>query len=662
MSCFLDMVDSPDHVKKLTLDQLGQLAGEIRGELIQTLSKNGGHLGPNLGVVELTIALHRCFQTPRDKFIWDVSHQTYVHKILTGRKGRFSTIRMTGGLNGFALRTESEHDCYGAAHAGTALSAALGIATGRDKRGSSEHVLAIFGDAALTNGISFEALNNIAETTNRFIAILNDNEWSIAKNVGAIARYLNKLITHPSYSRLQRDFGRLLKRLPKGELAVKLKHRAEELLKGTVSDLVLRESADKDEDGGRGGYGNSLIFEEMGLRYLGPLDGHDLPVLIAALDYAKSCDRPIVLHVLTKKGKGYEAAIRHPEKLHGVGPYDVKTGAAIKKSGGKAAWQDVFGKTMVRLCKKDSAVVGITAAMPSGTGLKILEKEMPDRYYDVGIAEEHAVLFACGLATMDFHPFCAIYSTFLQRAYDCVIHDAALQNLPVTFCMDRAGLSPQDGPTHHGMFDIAYLRCVPNIIAMAPKDEDELVDMMFTATHEKRPTFIRYPRGAAEGVPIKETPKLLEIGKAEVVRHFQNDSKPKVSLFGLGNLNSMARETAELLAERGYDAAVVNPRFTKPIDESAAEFFGKASSLVITMEDHVLSGGYGSAVIELFADRKITTPVVRIGWPDQFVEHASSVNDLREKYGFTVASIVEKVEQAMAEFPSGSSLRGQAVA
>lgn len=662
MSCFLDMVDSPDHVKKLTLDQLGQLAGEIREELIQTLSKNGGHLGPNLGVVELTIALHRCFQTPRDKFIWDVSHQTYVHKILTGRKDRFSTIRTTGGLNGFALRTESEHDCYGAAHAGTALSAALGIAAGRDKRGSDEHVLAIFGDAALTNGISFEALNNIAETTNRFIAILNDNEWSIAKNVGAIARYLNKLITHPSYSRLQRDFGRLLKRLPKGELAVKLKHRAEELLKGTVSDLVLRESVDKDEDDGRGGFGNSLIFEEMGLRYLGPLDGHDLPVLIAALDYAKSCDRPMVLHVLTKKGKGYDAALRHPEKLHGVGPYDVKTGTAIKKSGGKPAWQDVFGKTMVRLCKKDSAVVGITAAMPSGTGLKILEKEMPDHYYDVGIAEEHAVLFACGLATMDFHPFCAIYSTFLQRAYDCIIHDAALQNLPVTFCMDRAGLSPQDGPTHHGMFDIAYLRCVPNIIAMAPKDEDELVDMMFTATHEKHPTFIRYPRGAAEGVPIKETPKLLEIGKAEIVRRFQNDGKPKVSLFGLGNLNSMALETAESLTERGYDAAVVNPRFTKPIDENAAEFFGKASDLVVTMEDHVLSGGYGSAVIELFADRRITTPVIRIGWPDQFVEHASSVNDLREKYGFTVASIVEKVEQAMVETSSKSSRSGQAVA
>ena len=307
-------------------------------------------------------------------------------------------------------------------------------------------------------------------------------------------------------------------------------------------------------------------------------------------------------------------------------------------------------------------MIGITAAMPSGTGLKILEKEMPDRYYDVGIAEEHAVLFACGLATMDFHPFCAIYSTFLQRAYDCIIHDVALQDLPVTFCMDRAGLSPQDGPTHHGMFDIAYLRCVPNIIAMAPKDEDELVDMMFTATHEKHPTFIRYPRGAAEGVSIKETPKLLEIGKAEIVRHFQNNGKSKVSLFGLGNLNSTARETAAVLTERGYDAAVVNPRFTKPIDENAAEFFGKASDLVITMEDHVLSGGYGSAIIELLADRRITTPVIRIGWPDQFVEHATSVNDLREKYGFTIASIVKKVEQATADAQSGASRRGQAVA
>ncbi len=655
MSRFLDMVDSPDHVKKLTLDQLNQLASEIREDLIQTLAKNGGHLGPNLGVVELSIALHRCFDTPHDKFVWDVSHQTYVHKILTGRKDRFHTIRSTDGLNGFALRSESEHDCYGAAHAGTALSAALGIAAGRDRLGTDEHVVSIFGDAALTNGISFEALNNIAETTPKFIGILNDNEWSIAKNVGAIASYLNKLITHPSYSRLQRDFEKLLKRLPKGELAVKLGHRAEEILKGTVSDIVLKESDNKEDHDGRGGFGNSVIFEEMGMRYLGPLDGHDLPMLIGALEYAKTCDQPIVLHVLTKKGKGYDAAVQHPEKLHGVGPYDVKTGAAIKKSSGPPAWQDVFGQTMVNLCKKDSTVVGITAAMPSGTGLKILEKEMPDRYYDVGIAEEHAAIFACGMAVMGFHPVCAIYSTFLQRAYDCIIHDAALQDLPVLFCMDRAGLSPQDGPTHHGMFDISFLRCVPNIIAMAPKDEDELVDMMFTATHEKHPTFIRYPRGAAEGVAIKETPKLLDVGQAEIVRQFENNGKPKVSLFGLGNLNRMARDVATQLAAKGYDVAVINPRFTKPIDENTTEFFGKASDLVVTLEDHVLPGGYGSIVNELFGDRQISTPVVRIGWPDQFIEHASSVGELREKYGLTPEATIAKVE---ATLPLSSASAG----
>ncbi len=662
MSRFLDMVDNPDHVKKLTLDQLNQLAGEIREDLIQALAKNGGHLGPNLGVVELSIALHRCFDTPRDKFVWDVSHQTYVHKILTGRKDRFPTIRTTDGLNGFALRSESEHDCYGAAHAGTALSAALGIAVGRDRLGTDENVVAIFGDAALTNGISFEALNNIGAVTNRFIGILNDNEWSIAKNVGAIANYLNKLITHPSYSRLQRDFEKLMKRLPKGELAVKLGHRAEEILKGTVSDLVLKESENKTEQDGRGGFGNSLIFEEMGLRYLGPLDGHDLPMLIAALEYAKSCDQPIVLHVLTKKGKGYEAAVKHPEKLHGVGPYDVKTGAAIKKATHIPAWQDVFGETMVKICKKDSTVVGITAAMPSGTGLKKLEKEMPDRYFDVGIAEEHAALFACGLAVQGFHPVCAIYSTFLQRAYDCIIHDAALQDLPVTFCMDRAGLSPQDGPTHHGMFDISFLRCVPNIIAMAPKDEDELVDMLFTATHEKHPTFLRYPRGAAEGVAIKESPRLLEIGKAEILRPYADNGKSKVALFGLGNLNRMAREVADQLASKGYDVAVINPRFTKPIDENATEYFGKISDLVVTFEDHVLPGGYGSTVVEFYGDRRITTPVVRIGWPDQFIEHASSVDVLRERYGLTPEAAIARVEEALPRSAVDAGEQQEAVA
>src|SRR6266850_4507092 len=543
MNRYLDMVDSPEHVKKLKLDQLQQLAEEIRQELITVLSKNGGHLGPNLGVVELTIALHRVFNTPKDKFVWDVSHQSYVHKLLTGRKNRFHTIRTTGGLNGFALRTESVHDCYGAAHAGTALSAALGMAVARDRRRSDEHVVSIFGDAALTNGISFEALNNIAHTTKRFIGILNDNEWSIAKNVGAIATYLNRLITHPSYNRLQKDLERLLRKMPKGELALMLAHKAEEGFKGAMTEVALEQSTAKMDADGRGGYGNSLIFEEMGLRYFGPIDGHDLPTLLSTLEFAKTCDRPIVIHVLTKKGKGFEAALNNPEKFHGLGPYDAATGATLPaKVGVPPNWQDVFGHAMVKLCQKDNTIVGITAAMPSGTSLKILEKAMPNRYYDVGIAEEHAVLFACGMATMGFHPVCAIYSTFLQRAYDCIVHDAALQDLPVIFCMDRAGLSPQDGPTHHGLFDISYVRSVPNCIAMAPKDEDELVDMMFTATHERHPTFIRYPRGPAEGVPIKEQPKLLEIGKAEVIQHFRQSPGRKIAFFALGNMQRLARE------------------------------------------------------------------------------------------------------------------------
>ena len=640
------MVDAPEHVKKLKLDQLQSLAEDIRNELIESLSKHGGHLGPNLGVVELTIALHYCFSTPKDKFVWDVSHQTYVHKLLTGRKNRFNTIRTTDGLNGFALRSESEHDCYGAAHAGTALSAALGIAVARDQLKRDEHVVSIFGDAALTNGISFEALNNIGHSTKKFIGILNDNEWSIAKNVGAIASYLNKLITHPSYNRLQRDFQKLLKRLPKGELALKLGHKAEEVLKGTVSNLVLEESSSKGEVDGRGGFGSSLIFEEMGLRYLGPIDGHNLPMLIAALEYAKTCDQPVVLHVMTQKGKGYDAAIKHPEKLHGVGPYDVKTGTAIKGKASAPAWQDVFGKTLVKLCRKNSSLVGITAAMPSGTGLKHLEQEIPERYIDVGIAEEHAVIFACGMATMGLHPVVAIYSSFMQRAFDCIVHDAALQDLPVIFCMDRSGLSPQDGPTHHGLFDIAYLRCIPNIIAMAPKDEDELVDMMFTATHIKHPTFIRYPRGAAEGVEIKEEPKLLEVGKAEVIQHFNNkEGARRIAIFGLGNLNSMAMESAQQLVDLGYDVAVINPRFTKPIDAATTLFFAEGSDLIVTMEDHALPGGYGSSVVELLNEHQIQTPVMRVGWPDQFIEHATSANHLREKYGLTSSETVRRVQE-----------------
>ncbi len=660
MSQYLELVEGPANVKRLSVEQLTRLAEEIRQEMITGLAKNGGHLGPNLGVVELTIALHYVFSTPKDKFVWDVSHQSYVHKILTGRKGRFGTIRSTGGLSGFALRSESEHDCYGAAHAGTALSAALGMCAARDQRGTDENVVAIFGDAALTNGISFEALNNIGQTTKRFIGILNDNEWSIAKNVGAISSYLNKLITHPSYNKLARDFMKFLRRLPKGEVALKLAHKAEEGFKSALTEVALHPSPATVETDGRGGYGSSLIFEEMGLRYLGPIDGHNLPLLISTLEFAKSCDHPIVIHILTKKGKGFEAALKNPEKFHGLGPYDVATGATLPaKPGTPPNWQDVFGQAMVKLCQKDNTIIGITAAMPSGTSLKILEKAMPDRYYDVGIAEEHAVLFACGMATMGFHPVCAIYSTFLQRAYDCIVHDAALQDLPVIFCMDRAGLSPQDGPTHHGLFDIAYLRHVPNCLLMAPKDEDELVDMMFTASHERHPTFIRYPRGPAEGVPIKEQPRLLEVGKAEITQSFRNNGGRKVAIFALGNMMRLGRQTAAQLGMEGYDVALINPRFVKPLDAGVTEFFGRAAEVVVTFEDHVIMGGYGSAVLELFNEKRITTPVIQMGWPDQFIEHATSVDDLRNKYGLTVENALSKVR---AEFSHVPGLRESVVA
>ena len=575
MSAYLEMVNGPAHLKKLTLPQLQELAGEIRQELIAGLAKAGGHVGPNLGVVELTVALHRVFDTPRDKFVWDVSHQAYVHKILTGRKDRFRTIRQTGGLNGFALRSESPHDCYGAGHAGTALSAALGMAAARDKRGSDENIVCIFGDAALTNGISFEALNNMAHTTKRFIGILNDNEWSIAKNVGAISAYLNKLITNPRYNKLAKDFENFIRRLPKGELALKLAHHAEGGFKGALTGVGLHPTGGSlVQSDGRGGYGSPVFFEEMGIRYLGPIDGHDLPLLISTLEFAKTCDHPIVIHVLTQKGKGFEAALKQPEKFHGLGPYNAQTGETpAPKPNAAPMYQDVMGQALVRLCQKNNTLVGITAAMPSGTGMKHLEKAMPDRYYDVGIAEEHAVIFAAGMATMGLHPVVAIYSSFLQRAYDCIHHDVCLQDLPVIFCMDRAGLSANDGPTHHGLFDIAYLRMLPNVIAMAPANEDELADMMFTATHSNHPTFIRYPRGTAEGAPIKEEPQLLEIGKAEVVRHFANSGKKKVAIFGLGPMCAIARNAAEQLAAEGFDAAVINPRFTKPIDAGTTRIF-----------------------------------------------------------------------------------------
>lgn len=654
MGAYLEMISEPAHVKKLTVAQLEELAKEVREELISTLSRTGGHLGPNLGVVELTIAMHKVFSTPKDKFVWDVSHQCYVHKLLTGRKSKFSKIRQSGGLNGFALRTESEHDSFGAGHAGTALSAALGMCAGRDQREGDEDVVCVFGDAALTNGISYEALNNIEHTTKKFIGILNDNEWSIDKNVGAISKYLNKIITNPGYNRIHDDLAKLVKKLPKGDFAVRLGSRAEGALKAEVAESSLAHEPPVLTDG-RGGTASSVLFEEFGIRYIGPLDGHNLPLMIKSLEYAKNCDHPIVLHVLTKKGKGYNAALKQPEKFHGLGPYNAKTGKTPSSKPGTAPnWQDVFGEQMVRLCNRDNRLVGITAAMPSGTGLKSLRDEMPDRYFDVGIAEEHAVIFAAGMATMDYRPVVAIYSTFLQRAYDCIIHDVALQDLPVIFCMDRAGLSANDGPTHHGLFDISYLRCVPNIIAMAPRNEDQLADMMFTASRQTHPVFIRYPRGAAEGVAIKEEPDMLEIGQAEVVKNFADNGKRKVVFFGLGPMFSVAEAAANELGE-DFDCALIDPRFTKPIDEATTEYFAKTADTIVTLEDHVLAGGYGSLVSELLVAKEIHTPLVRIGWPDQFIEHASSVGELREKYGLTVESVVSQIKGTPRNVTSGSS-------
>ncbi|MFM8358896.1 MAG: transketolase C-terminal domain-containing protein, partial [Verrucomicrobiota bacterium] len=431
------------------------------------------------------------------------------------------------------------------------------------------------------------------------------------------ATYLGKLTTSPRYNRLAKDFNSWLKRLPKGDLVAMMGAKAEEALKGIAGALALEPAHGQLDGDGRGGHGSALLFEEFGLRYLGPIDGHNIPLLISTLEFAKTCTEPVVIHVLTQKGRGFEAALKSPEKFHGLGPYDVQTGQpAPAKAGAPPMWQEVFGRTMVKLCQKDKTVVGITAAMPSGTSLKLLEQAVPAQYYDVGIAEEHAVIFAAGMATQGFHPVVAIYSTFLQRAYDCIHHDVCLQDLPVIFCMDRAGLSANDGPTHHGLFDIAYLRCLPSLIGMAPSNEDELADMMFTATLQPHPVAIRYPRGNAEGVPVKEQPAVIEIGRAEVKQNFSGSGGRKVALFGLGPMLRLAQEAARQLAADGWDVAVINPRFFKPLDAAVHEFYGRSAEVVATLEDHVAMGGYGSAVLECFSDAGIGTPVLRLAWPD----------------------------------------------
>lgn len=613
----LQGIHSPADVKALPEADLPKLAQEVREALIRVLSQTGGHLGPNLGVVELSIALHRVFDTPKDKILFDVSHQGYVHKLLTGRQARFDTIRQYEGLNGFLLRTESEHDCYGAGHAGTALSAALGMAVGRDISGSDEHIVCVAGDAAFTCGVSFEALNNIA-STKRMIVVLNDNEWSIAKNVGAVAEYLNRIVANPSYAHLHEKAAQFVEWLG-GKTARKLAGKFEAGMKNLIAP--------------------SVIFEDLGLRYYGPIDGHDIGLLTQTFEFLKTQTEPVILHILTKKGKGYAPALEKPDKFHGLGKFHQDTGETAASP--TPTYSELLGRTLADFADRDNRITAITAAMPSGTGLIHFAQRHPRRFFDVGIAEEHAALFACGLATQGLKPFLAIYSTFMQRAYDMIIHDIALQNLDVALCMDRAGLSGDDGPTHHGLFDIGYLRPVPGLVHMQPKDEDEFVDMLWTMAHYKGPIAIRYPRGAGTGVKPKTQPKILEIGKAEVLRHGK-----RVALFGLGNMCEVALEAADLLAAQGIDAAVINPRWIKPLDTATIEFFARGCDVICTLEDHVLPNGFGCSVMEFLSERHITTPVVRIGWPDEFVEHGT-VPILREKHGLTAKAAVAKILEVL---------------
>ena len=618
----LNKIQNPRDLRKLTPDEIASLSQEIRGRIIQATSQNGGHVGPNLGVVELTIALHLAFETPKDSFCWDVSHQGYVHKLLTGRNdGRFDCIRQENGLSGFLSREESPHDAFGAGHAGTCLSAALGMCMARDLKKEDKHVVAIAGDAAFTCGITLEALNNIACSTKKFILVLNDNEWSIAKNVGAFSRYFNELITNPVYGRLHKDAQTFLTKIPGGRSFMKLVSKA----KRDTKELLAPSS----------------IFEKLGIRYLGPIDGHDVDTMVRFFEFARESDEPIVLHVLTQKGKGFPVALKEPEKWHGSGPFDAKTGKSKPVNpDSPPKYQDVFGQCLAELAVKDKSITGITAAMPAGTGLDALEKKIPDRFYDVGIAEEHAVLMAAGMAAQGLKPVCAIYSTFLQRAYDPIVHDVCLQNLPVTFCLDRAGLSPNDGPTHHGVFDLSFLRCVPNALVMQPKDEDELQDMLFTGISSGQPAFIRYPRGNGLGVPLKKTPEKIEIGKAEVITQGET-----CSIWALGPFVENAKKLAEKLsAKYNFECSLVNVRFVKPLDFDLLIKHANGHDFIVVLEDNVKMGGLGSAIMESLQANDLQIPVKSFGWPDTFIPHGSSVNELRAKYGLDDQSILTSVE------------------
>jgi len=607
MSNILDRVDGPRDLDALSSDELAALCSDLRAEVIETVSKTGGHLAANLGVVELTVAMLKAFDPPTDKLVWDVGHQAYAYKLLTGRRSRFNTLRQYGGVSGFLKRSESEYDAFGAGHAGTALSAALGMAVARDMRGSNEHVVAIVGDASAGNGIAFEALNNVDRTTPRLIVVLNDNEMSISANVGALSGHLGHLLASPRYNRWKTSIEAFAKRMRLYGLR-RLYYRTEEAIKS----LFLR----------------SVIFEEMGLRYIGPINGHNIPELLDAFEVAKRSHKPVLLHVATTKGKGYEPAEKAPEKWHGTSGFDVCTGESPAKSGGMG-YSEVFSTVLERIAAENERVIAITAAMPSGTGLSRFAERFPKRFFDVGISEGHAAIFAAGLAAEGQQPVFAVYSTFLQRAIDCVIHDICLQKLPVVLCIDRAGIVGDDGPTHHGVFDIALLLPIPELTFMQPRDEAELANMLFTAFNLGKPVAIRYPRGGGPGTAIPDRIEDLEIGKAEVLQEGR-----EVQIWALGDMIPGAIDMAERLRTEGIDVGIVNPRFIKPIDHRLLLAQAAQARLIVTMENGVLAGGFGSAVQAVLSENGMAVPVLRFGWPDQFIPQGNP-SVLFEQFGLS---------------------------
>jgi 1-deoxy-D-xylulose-5-phosphate synthase len=615
----LEQIESPQDLRALSVEQLEALAKEIRSFIIETTARSGGHVGASLGTVELTLALHRVFHSPEDKLVWDIGHQAYAHKLVTGRRDRFATLRQLGGLSGFLKRAESPHDVWEAGHAATSLSAAVGMAVARDLKGERHHVVAIIGDGALTAGMAWEALNQAGHLKTRLIVVVNDNSMSIAPNVGAFSRYLTDLRSAPAYSRLKQEVEQLLENVPVvgGRL-----RRTVERLKDLIHYAVLS--------------GN--VFEELGFRYFGPLDGHDLADLIAVLNNARAVEEPVVVHVITQKGRGYPPAERHPDRFHGPGPFEVTSGRMLGDGSAPPSYSQVAAETLVELGRTHPELVAITAAMPDGTKMDLFGRAYPDRFFDVGIAEQHAATFAAGLAASGMRPVFAVYSTFLQRAYDQLIHDVCHQNLPVLFAIDRAGLVGADGATHQGVFDLSFLRPIPNLEIAMGKDELELRGLLAAAIQRPGPVAVRYPRGSGRGLPWNGRLEPLPWGKAEWLRRGED-----ATLIGFGPIVYQALKAADLLAAEGYRVGVVNARFLKPLDtEMLAEAAGR-SRLLVTVEEHLAAGGFGSAVLEWVSRSGFGTPVQILGLPDEFIDHGP-VDYYLALYGLSAEKIAERVE------------------